>query len=271
MQALLLLIYRYRAFLLFVALEATCVWLIVNQNSYQSALFLNSSNAVSGSINASVATIQDYFNLTNINNQLAEENAFLRRQLARTSAGAISHSENEDTTQFIFTKAKVVNNSTHRLYNFLTIDKGSKDGVYPEMGITGPSGIVGKVKSVSENFATVYSVLHSSLLSSVYLTSTGNFCTLRWDGIDPQYAKLLYLPRHLSPQVGDTVVTSGYNAIFPPDIMVGWVSEININENEAFLDVKVKLATDFSNLSFVYCIENIKKEEKDDLEEGLFD
>lgn len=270
MQTLFLLFYRYRAFLFFLGLEGLCAWFIVRNNSYQGALFFNSSNALVGYVNSNATSIQDYFDLDGENRKLALENAQLRLSLANyalvETKPQTSDSTEIDSAIFLFKPAKVINNSTNRLNNYITINRGSKDGIYPEMGIIGPQGIVGKVKDVSKNYATVYSILHTGLLTSVYHVASGNNCTLRWDGKDPKYSKLLYIPRHVSPVVGDTIMTSGFNTVYPIDLMVGVIDDVQIAENEAFYNIRVALSTDFNSLSFVYCIENKGKEEIEQLE-----
>lgn len=271
MQALFLLIYRYRAFLFFLLLEGICGWLIVSNNSYQGALFFNSSNAFVAWVNTTATSVSDYFSLAESNQSLANENAQLKQRLAlleSTLRNNISDSVSisSEATQFEFFKAQIVNNSTQRMTNMITINKGAKHGVYKDMGIMGPEGIVGKVKDVSENFATVYSLLHVNLMTSVQLKSTGNFGTLQWDGVDQEYSKLLYVPRHVNVLVGDTVVTSGFNTIYPQGLTVGTVETVSITANDAFHSIRVKLAIDFDKISFVYCITNNKKKEQEELE-----
>lgn len=271
MQTLFLLIYRYRAFLIFVLLEAISTWLITSSNSYQGALFFNSANAFTGSVNQISADVSGYFSLTDVNADLAAENAFLRRELARTSLqyqrNRASDSTVLDSNQYVFIPAEVINKSTNRLLNFVTIDKGSRDGVKPDMGLMGQTGIVGKIKDVSEHYATAYSLIHTNLLTSVYHKASGTFASVQWDGTNPLRTKLLFLPRHVEINIGDSILTSGFNAVFPPDLMVGTVSAVNLAENAAFYDAVVELATDFGSLKHVYFIKNNGRIEKDSLEQ----
>ncbi len=270
MQTLFVLIYRYRAFLIFVFLEAISVWLITSNNSYQGALFFNSANAFTGRVNQISADVSSYFQLTRANLQLAEENAFLRKELARITMqqkrSLVSDSVILDSSRYLFNPAEVINKSVNRTLNFMTIDKGTKDGVSKDMGVIGQKGVVGQVKDVSTNFATVYTLIHTGLLTSVYHKASGTFASTQWDGTDPLETKLLYLPRHVKIDVGDSILTSGFNSIFPPELLVGTISSINLPENAAFYDISIKLAADYSNLKHVYFIQNLGKIEKDSLE-----
>lgn len=271
MQTLFLLIYRYRAFLIFVFLEAISVWLITSSNSYQGALFFNSANAFTGRVNQLSSEVSGFFSLTSVNASLAEENAFLRRELERMSLASQRSRPTDslvlDSNQYVFVPAEVINKSTNRVMNFVTIDKGSTDGVRPDMGLMGQNGIVGKVKDVSAHFATAYTLIHTHLLTSVYHKASGTFASVQWDGKDPLTTKLLFLPRHVEINVGDSILTSGFNAVFPADLMVGTVTAVNLAENAVFYDADVRLATDFTSLKYVYFIKNDGKIEKDSLEQ----
>jgi rod shape-determining protein MreC len=271
MQTLFLLIYRYRSFLIFVFLEVIAAWLITNNNSYQGALFFNSANAFTGRVNQTSSDVSGYFSLTNVNTDLAEENAFLRRELARLSLQAQGNRKADsvllDSNQYVFVPAEIINKSTNRLLNFVTIDKGKEDGVMPDMGIMGQNGIVGKVKDVSDHYATAYTLIHTNLLTSVYHKASGAFASVQWDGIDPLRTKLMFLPRHVEINIGDSILTSGFNAVFPPDMLVGIVTAADLADNAVFYNADVALATDFASLKHVYFIKNYGRIEKDSLEQ----
>jgi rod shape-determining protein MreC len=95
---------------------------------------------------------------------------------------------------------------------------------------------------------------------------TGHFGTVQWDGVDPRVIDLKYIPRHVELKVGDTVVTSGYNAVFPEGILVGVVKNVKLNEEAQFHTIKVGLAQDFGKLAFVEVVKSNLKQEKDSLE-----
>ena len=69
------------------------------------------------------------------------------------------------------------------------------------------------------------------------------------------------IPKHVPVKVGDTVVTSGFSQLFPRNIMVGTVSDVKMEADKNFLDIKLKLSTNFNSLSYVYVINNMRKEE----------
>lgn len=275
MQRLFLFLYQYRAFLLFAFLELFSAWLIVRHNQYQGAAFLNSSNRLAASILQSKQNINNYFGLSDVNRTLAEENALLRELMVSNRYIAIDSSQDSTVyerlpEQFEFQIAQVINNSTRRASNFITINKGTSDGIEPDMAVVNSQGIVGKVKVASKHFATVISLLHPDFYISSLIKRSGTLCTTKWGGADAQSADLLYVPRHIDVQAGDTIVTSGYNAIFPPQTMIGVVKSVDISEDATFYDIDIDLATDFEALSYVYVVKNNAKGEIDSLEQETY-
>ena len=134
------------------------------------------------------------------------------------------------------------------------------------MGVLTANGIVGKVKAVSANFATVSSLLHKGVYVSATINRNNTFCSLNWDGNDIRSSKLLYVPRHIPVQVGDTILTSGYNAVFPENLMIGIVEKFELEESSPFYDIDVMLSNDFTQLSYVYIVKNPDRSEQIELE-----
>ncbi|MTI21012.1 rod shape-determining protein MreC [Fulvivirga sp. RKSG066] len=169
-------------------------------------------------------------------------------------------------TKYEFDRAKVINNSTRRFNNYITINKGREAGIEPDMAVIDNDGVVGKVKSVSKHFSVITSILHSDVLVSSKIKRTGDLSTTKWGGQDPYMAKLLYVPLHVDLQEGDTVVTSGYNAIFPEGIPIGIIKSFETRKDAQFYDVEMELASDLNELSYVYIIRNRLKIEQDSVE-----
>ncbi len=271
MERLFNFVYQYRAFFTFLVLELFCAWLIVENNQYQGTKFFNSSNRVVAGINGFSHGVREYFSLRQINTELADENATLRKKLEQRNQSLFSLEmrERKDPliiNRFDFVSAKVVNNSVDLFKNFITINRGNVDGIAPGMAVISGVGVVGKIKSVSDHFSVVISLLNIDEQVSSVIKRSGYFGTAQWDGVDPRIIQLRYIPRHVTLQVGDTVVTSGYNAVFPEGIRVGIIKEFNLNDEALFYDIKVELAQDFDKLAFVDVVKSNLKQEKDSLE-----
>jgi rod shape-determining protein MreC len=274
MERLFLFVYANRAFFTFLLLELFCAWLIVENNRYQGAKFFNSSNSFIAETNNVSQGVREYFQLRDINKSLAEENASLRNQLQKenppiTKVDSLTVRDSLRVTQFVFVSARVVNNSVDRFTNFLTINKGMDDGLEAGMAVISPQGAVGKIKTVSNHYSVVTSLLNVDVMTSALLKRTGHFGTIQWDGKNPTTISLKYIPRHVKPVVGDTVVTSGYNAIFPQGIMIGVVSEVKLRDEDPFNELKVKLSQDFRKLSYVSVVRSMWKHEQDSLEQRV--
>ncbi len=269
MQRFFDLLFKYRVFLLFFGLEITSFYFIFKFNSYQSSYFFSTSSYYIAQTIQVNQSIEEYFNLKKINKNLSSENAYLRSLLAIKQAKVQADYQIKDSIRaksFEFMTAKLVNNSTSRSNNYITINKGKLDGVKPGMGLISTQGVVGKIRNVSDHYSVAYSLLHTMVLVSSKIKKQNAFCTTQWDGFLPSQANLLYLPRHIKVKVGDSVVTTGFNTIYPEGVMIGRVKSIDIKPDETFYKIKLTLSSDFSALSYVYVVKNLEQPEVDSLQ-----
>ncbi|EON75667.1 Rod shape-determining protein MreC [Lunatimonas lonarensis] len=268
MRRIFLFLYSLRAFILFLFLEFVAIWLIVNNHSRQEAAFLSSSSRITGTLLDTKSSFLEYFYLNATNEALSEKNARLLKKLEHFMPS-------QDTTVFAldsafahsfdFWSAKVINNSLHLSQNYITINKGRTHGLRVGMGVFNEQGVIGRVNGVSAHFSTIISLLHTDLLVSSKIKRSGVFGSTNWDGVNSQRAKLLYVPRHVEVEVGDTVVTSGFNATFPEGIPIGVITSVGSGAETNYLDISLDFTTDFSRLSYVYLVENTMREELDSL------
>ena len=272
MERLLKFVYESRAFFTFLILELFCVWMVIENNQYQSTTYFNTSNSIAASTISTSQNIREYFSLTDINNDLAVENSVLKKKLDQRnqllySMELSSFKDAAIINRFDYVSAKVINNSTRYYKNFITINRGTNHGIRAGMAAVSQLGTVGKVKSVSENYAVLISLLNIDDQVSSLIKRTGHFGTVQWNGADPLLIDLKFIPRHVKIQVGDTIVTSGYNAVFPEGIIIGKIESFKLNEEAQFHTIKVKLSQDFGKLSFVEIVKSNLKQEQDSLEQ----
>ncbi|MDX9883201.1 MAG: rod shape-determining protein MreC [Prolixibacteraceae bacterium] len=269
MRNVLRLILRYHSFLLFLFFEIISLILIVRYNNYQRVKFLNSGNNLIGSIYEFNNSINDYFHLRRINDELAGQNALLRNLLQEQVARRVESRMEKDSLSeklFVYTSALVVNNSVNKQYNYLTLNKGYMHGIKPDMGIICSDGVVGVINHVSKNYSTGISLLNKRLFISAKIKNSGTYGSLVWEGISYKKALLREIPIHIPVTVGDTVVTSGYSAIFPPEIMIGTIQNYEIRNGENYYTIDVDLSTNFKAISYVDIVQNIKQIEIRQLE-----
>lgn len=271
MGRIFLFIYQYRAFFTFLLLELFCAWLIVQNSQYQGAQYFNSANSLVGTINTFSQTVRDYFSLREVNATLSEENIRLRKKLEQVnqriqSGNGLAVTDSAVLNRFDFVSARVVNNSTDRYTNYITVNKGYGHGIESGMAVISSVGAVGKVKTASKHFSVIMSILNIDLRISGILKRTGHFGTIQWDGRDPQTIEFNFVPRHVKPIVGDTIITSGYSGVFPEGILIGTVHEVSIRDEAPFYELQISLAEDFRKLSYVTIIKSNLLNELDSLE-----
>ena len=270
MRNLFALILKYNFFLLFLLFESAAVYLMVQNNSFQKASFLNSTNAVSVNVLNVVNDITDYVHLKSTNETLAEENAKLHSMLSEAydlnkyQINIVDDPSHKQQYEYI--SAKVINNSVNKRNNYLTLNQGKLDGVKPEMGVISSGGVVGIVKDVSDHYCSVMSLLHKDFHTSAKLTKSNYFGNLSWEGGNPSQAVVVEIPKHVKLLKGDSLVTTAYSAIFPEGVRVGTIDTFEIKAGENFYTALINLSTNFQNLSYVYIVNNIFKEEQKKLE-----
>ncbi len=274
MRYLIAFLVRKRVFILFLLLEGVALYWIIESRSYQRSVFLDSSTQLTGSILDRYNNLTQYLDLKKQNDRLARENARLRT-LLKDSYHIITQSQNSDTiyqTRYTYIKANVLNSSYSKRRNYITINRGRKHGVQPEMGIIGPEGAIGIVSGVSKNFATVIPLINPTLTVSGRFKNKGYFGPLNWPGADYRYTSISDIPRYAKINKGDTVETDARSLIFPPGIPLGTVDTLRLQADRNFYEVDLKLAADFSSLEEVYVVIDKMKVEVENLEiESLTD
>lgn len=142
--------------LVFLILLLFSLYLIINSNYYHKSKVLNLSNNFTTHILNEYSSINAYFKLKEYNKTLIKENVRLKNELQRFNLEKIDSVFLKQ--KFIYTDAKIITNNISLLKNYLIINKGSRDGVIKEMGVTSSEGIIGIVNEISENYSSVMSL-----------------------------------------------------------------------------------------------------------------
>lgn len=253
---------RHHVFFVFILLELIAIAMLVQSHYYQSSRFSSSSNAWAGSILENFSNSAEYLSLKKINTQLAEENALLRSKAQNISKDSKSYKQGS----YQYIAAKVIKNSYNKRNNYLTINKGTAHGIETGMGVCTSSGVVGIVRDVSDHYASIMSVLNKKTVISTRFDKSDHFGELHWDGKSHQYAQLHSIEKYVTVAVGDSLVTNSYSNIFPEGIAIGTVNRFDRPENANFYNIEVDLSVTFDNISFVYVIKDLYKEERKKLE-----
>ena len=278
MRNVFLFIRRHFNFLFFLVLQIIALSFLFRYNKFHEAAFLNVSTEITGRINERYNGIEYYFQLKKTNDALVRENFALRQQLKenfeapdslrRLILDTIKVDSGKTFLKYKIMEAKVVNNTIGSQTNYLTIHRGFAQGVRPNMGVTGPQGIIGSVVNVSENFATVMSMLHRQFKVVAKLKHGSETGTIDWDGQSPLFVTLRNIPKSARVNKGDTVLTTQISSLFPANLMVGTVYEIVPDNTSNFYILKIKPATNFSNIEYAYVIDNLQFDEQKKLEDS---
>ena len=279
MQQIIDFIIRKKDVVVYLILLIFSLTLVFNSNYFHKSKVLIFSNSIANYSTENFNYLNEYFELKKINSNLLEENLILKNQLEKvnkpTSLDSLTN------INFSYKNAKVISNNLSSFKNRLVINKGIKDGLKNEMGVINSDGIVGIINSTSKNYSSIMSILNIEIKINAKIKKTSHFGTLEWDGLSTKYLKLNDIPETANIKIGDSIVTGGMSLIFPEGIKIGVISKISSNENqvtsfsiksgnndvfeyesrENYLNIKVKLNTDMSNLNNVYIIESLNKEE----------
>lgn len=262
---------RFGATFLFVALEILCLYLLVTFNQSQKKIWINSANIFSASVYSRYDKMTSFMDLREQNEKLAKENAQLRLQ-RNIQESSTMFVDSTIAANFQYIPALVINNSVSKTNNYITLNKGSKDGIEKGMGVITIDGVVGVVSRVNAKYCLVNSLLNQQTRISAMLKSNFSIGNVTWKGITPLYVNLESLPQYVEVIEGDTVVTSGLSTVFPKGHTIGIVKNIKNVKNTGFYDIDLALETDMSAIKQVYIIKNplykeIKEFENEDIDE----
>jgi rod shape-determining protein MreC len=271
-----LLIRHSSVLLLFLILQGISIAMLVKYNKSQQAKYFELAYELTGKINKKYSAFTNYFGLTEVNKNLSEENNRLHNIISSNFTFIDTTSRVKMDTavvdssrlirKFLWRSARVINNSVNEQNNYLTLERGRKQGIEPDMAVVGPSGIVGRVTDVSDNMCVVMSLLHRKSIISVSLKNSGNNGTLTWDGQNPGLLQLTGISKSNKLKVGDTILTSNISRSFPPGLMVGTIASATLNKSGNDYLIQVKPGTNFSNVQYVDIVENLLMKEQQELE-----
>jgi len=271
MRNLVYIFLRFGHIILFLFLEFFCLYLVVNYNGKQKEIWANSSNIFAGYTSEILNDMRNYIELREKMASMVVENARLKEQLINAGLNPVDYKDSPFLTelQYGIIPAKVINVSVDRPNNYITLDKGRKDGVLPGMGVIIENGIIGIVRNASDDFAQANSILHRRSFISAAIKRTGAFGDLRWTKSNPQYANLMAIENYQDVQLGDTIVTSGFSTHFPPGIMIGKVHQVDLPDGSNFHEIEVLLNNDFNSLQYAYIVKNYKQQQQLELEQEV--
>ncbi|MDX5324641.1 MAG: rod shape-determining protein MreC [Bacteroidota bacterium] len=271
MRNLLQLLIKNQDFIIFLVLQLICLSLIINNQSYHRSRVFNTLQETNGRLLAAYSSVEEYFNLADINQQLARENASLKQLLEKNQYGRTLGSDSIVTDsatfqQYRFIPAKVINSSFNKRQNYITLNRGRLHGIRPGQGVIGPNGIIGVVNGVSKHYSSVIPLIHPKGRATGKFLHSDHFGPVLWSGGDYRMAEMNDIPKQAPIHIGDTIITDERSSVYPPGVMIGRITAFELNPETGFYKLELQLSTDYSALSFVYVVENKLLPERGQLE-----
>lgn len=277
---------RIYVVLLFVLIQAIALSVYSSSTHYTRAKLISRAMGITGSVQGIIADVDHYFGLNEQNEMLARRVAELENQMDiyRQAVDTLLSSEQvrmaitEATAQqlqhYRYITARVVANTINRPHNYITLDKGTAQGVEPNMGVITPDGnMVGYVVDCSEHYAVVMPIINIDFRGGGKLDIEGDtenrIGSISWDGRDASRVTMSDLLEYANPKAGDKVSSNSH--YFPPmmKVNVGEVESISKSKNKNTYEVVLRLATDFSSLDHLILVHNERFKEVTDLENKL--
>ena len=264
---------RFRVFLVFVALQIFALSAYFTFLNFPRSQYLTSASTVSGAILTVRNDVTKHFNLSKSNDQLQQENIWLRQHLPQSFQRLRNRTYEIDDTlfhqQYLYIPATVINSTVTKKNNYFTLNIGFRQGIKRGMGVFSDKGIVGIIHNSSEHFAVVKSVLTENINIDVMIEPIGLYGLLKWDGRDPRRGSITGISNDLKIKKWSKVITRGGSGIFPRGLMVGHIEKLNPVEGKPLWDVVMRYSEDYRSLQRVYVIKNLMQAEQDTIEANI--
>ncbi len=276
MRNIFLFIRIYFNFLFFLFLMSIALFMLFNYNHFHHAVYSSAALEVTGYVDNKYGNVESYFKLKKTNDSLLKANAALYNKLKQdynmpdTASKLAVDTIQIDTLlherKYLYLPAKVAANSVSQTNNYLVLHRGSAQGITSDMAVTDANNnVVGIVVDVSKNFSVVMSLLHRQSNISAKLKKSGETGSIVWDGVQPNIVILKGISQDVKIVPGDSVITSGFSEIFPFGLLIGTIKDAVIDKSTGAYNIRVKTAANFYSLQYVNIINNLQKDEPEQL------
>ncbi|KGD67935.1 rod shape-determining protein MreC [Flavobacterium aquatile] len=257
MQQIFNFIFKNSYRMLFLLLMGIALSLTIQSHSFHKSKVISSANFLSGGVYEKMNNVEEYFNLKIQNDELAKENARLKSIIFNVKDSTkIQFDTVAGNSKVSLITAKVIKNSYNVHENYLTLNRGSKEGIKQDMGVINSLGIVGVIENTSTNYSTVLSILNVKSPINAKIKKSNHIGSLTWNGKNTGFVQLVDVPRLSSARKGDTIVTGGQSTIFPENINIGTIDKVYIDNETNYYTLDIRLFNDMTSLGYVYVVKN---------------
>lgn len=263
---------KFQVFLVFAILQIVSIYLYVENYYYPNVKFISTVNTVSGGVLKKSNDFTQFINSPFTNRKLQAENISLRNEIERLQS-LLDTTVFQDTVfqdeNYQFIPADVIYSTHNKRNNYITISRGSEDGIKEGMGVFTDQAVVGIVHSVSKNYSIIKSVLSSKIYIDVKVEGNGAYGLLNWDGISAKRGQIDGISNDIPLKKWSRIVTRGSSGVFPEGLYVGKISNLKYENAKPLWNIQVWYEEDFRRLSNVYVIKNNRKKQFVRLDESI--
>jgi len=195
-------------------------------------------------------------------NRLRTENALLKLTRQRLQEALLQQRRLQDLVKlpeepkYDFIAGQVIGFGIEHGVRSLILNVGKADSIAENMPVINGDGLIGRIISVTDGQSITQVLMDHNSLVSARLQRSRESGTISWAG--NSWLNLLYISRDVPVLLGEEVVTSGLSEIYPPNLIIGYVSHIEQNEYDLFKDVRVNPAVNFKALEEVLILKTSK-------------
>ena len=215
---------------------------------------------------------EDYFYLVDVREEnrrlkleldsLKRENGFYREMVA-TQKRLTDLLKFKNAVSQPVVAAQVVGLDPTGWFQSVVIDKGTTSGIKRNMPVVNSSGVVGRIVSVSPNYAKVLLIVDQNSAVDCLVQRSRDRGMVR--GQSALICQLDYMVKSGDAKEGDVVITSGLGQVFPKGLPIGTISNVKEGEGTLFKEIEVTPAVDFSKLEEVLVLLRASSEEQERL------
>ncbi|EES90588.1 rod shape-determining protein MreC [Clostridium botulinum] len=223
-------------------------------------------------VKKSVKFIFHFKDVKEENKKLREENAVLKDKALKYDSLAKENERfkkminfKDQRSEYDYIGCEIIGKSGENWLDGFVINRGSNDGIQKKMVVVTGEGLVGQVTSVANKWSIVQSIINENIQVAGMLNSTREN-----DGVVKGYkdysnkllAKLYFLPLDSKVKKGDTVLTSALGSLYPKDIKIGTVIDVEEDKGKLVKNALIEPSVDFNRLEELFVIVSKNKDGK---------
>ncbi len=202
----------------------------------------------------------------NINQELRQLNLELYSDVVSTKAAIKEYNKLKKMVEYQQEQniptivGKVIGNSTIETRTYITIDKGSNDGIERGMSVRTDAGLVGTISGVSENNSIIETLRNKHIKVAIKTQRTNTQGILVWQGGSEM--NIEKISSDYDVQTGDIVLTSNMSNKYPVDIPIGQITGVEENPASFFYDIQLKPFANFEELEYLFVVNQVPDVER---------